>query len=53
MLCKRQPSSWLCRLGALHLENVSIIVRMQILEVKARVLIVLDIAVEDGASSIK
>lgn len=53
MLCKRQPSSWFCRLGALHLENVSIIVRMQILEVKASVLIVLDVAVQDGASSIK
>jgi len=53
MLCKRQPSSWICRFGALHLENVSIIIRMQILEVNAGVLIVLDVTVQDRARSIK
>ena len=47
MLCEGQPSGWICCFGALHLENVSIIVGMQILEVEAGVLIVLDIAVQD------
>lgn len=47
MQSKWQPSGWIRCFGALHLENVSVVERTQILEVNAGVLFVVDIAVQD------